>query len=146
MCNMYRCNKITNLNINPNKKCRVKNILSVCSPTLYPPQISVTTELPITGITLKKLVMTAAAQNDISPHGDTYPRKEVAISKSQSMNPTTQVGCIIDLCMTPRKTWITTPINKREDTTTCTARTNTPHPNCRLMQSIRQKIDLASAL
>jgi len=44
-----------------------------------PPHIQYAIESPITGIAVTKLVITVAPQNDICPHGNTYPINAVAI-------------------------------------------------------------------
>jgi len=38
-----------------------------------------------------KLVMTVAPQNDICPHGNTYPRNAAAITANRITTPTNQV-------------------------------------------------------
>lgn len=44
-----------------------------------PPQIHITIVFPIYGIVETRLVITVAPQNDIWPHGSTYPINAVAI-------------------------------------------------------------------
>lgn len=52
-----------------------------------PPQIHWTIEGPIYGIVETKLVITVAPQNDICPHGRTYPRKAVAMEIKKIVTP-----------------------------------------------------------
>ena len=47
--------------------------------TENPPQIHSTRFVPMYGIAERRLVMTVAPQNDICPHGRTYPVNAVAI-------------------------------------------------------------------
>jgi len=42
---------------------------------------------PINGIALSKLVITVAPQNDICPHGRTYPINAVAIIRTKIITP-----------------------------------------------------------
>jgi len=46
---------------------------------------------PIAGITETRFVITVAPQNDICPHGRTYPRNAVAISRASSTIPLVHV-------------------------------------------------------
>lgn len=76
---------------NGNKKWKVKNRVSVALSTAKPPQIHWTSSVPMYGIAENKFVITVAPQNDICPHGSTYPRKAVAITKNKIITPTDQV-------------------------------------------------------
>ena len=59
--------------------------------TANPPQIHWTNSVPMYGIAENRLVITVAPQNDICPHGRTYPRNAVAITKNKIITPTDQV-------------------------------------------------------
>lgn len=51
----------------------------------------------------KRLVITVAPQNDICPHGSTYPMNAVPIVKNNKITPTIQVYInIYDLKYIPR--------------------------------------------
>jgi len=50
----------------------------------------VTKSLPITGIADRVPVITVAPQNDICPHGRTYPRNAVAITARRMAVPDSQ--------------------------------------------------------
>jgi hypothetical protein len=63
----------------------------VAPPTLNPPQSHRTNCVPQRGIVEIRLVITVAPQNDICPHGKTYPRKAVAITKIKIEVPDNQV-------------------------------------------------------
>jgi len=54
-----------------------------------PPQIQVVMSVPTIGIADKTPVMTVAPQNDICPHGSTYPRNAVAIRSRRIVTPET---------------------------------------------------------
>lgn len=71
-----------------NAKKRVKVALS----TENPPQIHSTREVPTYGMADKRLVMTVAPQNDICPHGRTYPINAVAITVNNKITPMFQVS------------------------------------------------------
>jgi len=58
--------------------------------TLKPPHNNVTILSPTTGKAVKKLVITVAAQKLICPQTRTYPRKAVAIIKSNITTPKDQ--------------------------------------------------------
>lgn len=62
-------------------KCKEKNRTKVVSLTPYLPQIDWQIISP-PGNTEIKLVITATAQNDIWPHGNTYPRKAAPIRRN----------------------------------------------------------------
>jgi hypothetical protein len=47
--------------------------------TAKPPHTHCTNSVPVYGTAESKFVITTAPQNDICPHGRTYPRKAVAI-------------------------------------------------------------------
>lgn len=71
----------------------MKNRVSVALSTANPPQIHCTRSVPTYGIAENRLVITVAPQNDIWPHGSTYPRKAVAITRNRMITPTDHV-CI----------------------------------------------------
>jgi len=52
-----------------------------------PPQIHVVMSLPTIGIADRTPVITVAPQNDICPHGRTYPKNAVAIRMRRIMVP-----------------------------------------------------------
>lgn len=68
-------------------KCSEKNRFRVGFDTDGPPQIHVTNSFPTRGIAVSTPVITVAPQNDICPHGRTYPRKAVAIVISIKIIP-----------------------------------------------------------
>lgn len=65
----------------------MKNRVRVALSMANPPQVHCTTAVPIYGKADDRLVITVAPQNDICPHGRTYPRKAVAMSASRSIVP-----------------------------------------------------------
>jgi len=69
------------------RKCSEKNRFSVGCEMDGPPHNHVTRSLPIIGIEVNTPVMTVAPQNDICPHGRTYPRKAVAMVIKRIMIP-----------------------------------------------------------
>jgi len=60
-------------------KCREKNRFRVGCETEKFPHNHSTRDFPRMGIAEKIFVITVAPQNDICPHGSTYPRNAVAI-------------------------------------------------------------------
>lgn len=68
--------------INGNIKCSLKNRDNVALSTLKPPQIQFTKVGPTYGNADNRFVITVAPQNDICPHGNTYPKNAVAIVAS----------------------------------------------------------------
>ena len=68
----------------------MKNRVNEALSTAKPPQIQYTISFPITGIALKRLVITVAPQKDICPQGKTYPKKAVAIVASKIVHPISQ--------------------------------------------------------
>jgi hypothetical protein len=69
------------------RKCSAKNRVSVSLSTAKPPHTHCTTSFPIYGMADSRLVITIAPQNDICPHGRTYPRNAVAIVRNKSSLP-----------------------------------------------------------
>lgn len=76
---------------NGSKKCKAKNRVKVAFPTANPPHTHWTIIVPRYGTADKRLVITVAPQNDICPHGSTYPTKAVPIVTNISVTPTVQV-------------------------------------------------------
>lgn len=77
--------------MNGRRKWKVKNRFSVALSTANPPHTHWTKSIPIYGIADKRFVITVAPQNDICPHGNTYPMKAVAIVRNRISVPTDQV-------------------------------------------------------
>lgn len=73
-------------------KWNVKNRVNVALSTANPPHTHWTKSVPRNGIADNKLVITVAPQNDICPHGSTYPIKAVPITKNNRITPISQVG------------------------------------------------------
>jgi hypothetical protein len=62
------------------KKCSAKKH-NVALSTAKPPHTHCTRSVPTYGTAESKFVITVAPQNDICLHGNTYPRKAVAVTK-----------------------------------------------------------------
>lgn len=73
--------------MNGRMKWKAKNRVSVALSTENPPQIHSTRVVPIYGMADNRFVMTVAPQNDICPHGRTYPINAVAITVNNKMMP-----------------------------------------------------------
>ena len=73
------------------RKWREKNRFRVGWDTEGPPQIHVTRSFPTKGMADRTPVITVAPQNDICPHGSTYPKKAVAITLSKMITPDIQI-------------------------------------------------------
>jgi hypothetical protein len=69
------------------RKCSVKNRVNVALSTAKPPHTHFTSSVPMEGTAESKFVFTVAPQNDICPHGSTYPRKAVAIVTKKIRTP-----------------------------------------------------------
>lgn len=78
-------------NTKGSKKWKEKNRVRVGLSTEKPPHTHNTTEWPIIGKAVIKLVITVAPQNDICPQGKTYPKKAAPINKNKITTPTNQV-------------------------------------------------------
>lgn len=78
--------------MNGRMKWKAKNRVRVALSTEKPPQIHSTRFVPIYGIADRRLVMTVAPQNDICPHGRTYPMNAVAITVNRRIIPTFHVS------------------------------------------------------
>lgn len=63
------------------RKCRAKNRVRVGCETENPPHSHLTNGFPRYGMAEKMFVITVAPQNDIWPHGNTYPRNAAAMSR-----------------------------------------------------------------
>lgn len=78
-----------------------------------PPHNHSTIVAPTYGIADSKFVITVAPQKDICPHGNTYPRKAVAISNKRINIPETQVFVsLYELITKPRLMWMKMNIKK----------------------------------
>jgi len=86
-CSMIRWISIVTMITIGKMKCSEKNRFSVGLDTEGPPQSQVTNSFPTNGIAVNTPVITVAPQNDICPHGSTYPRKAVAIVISIKITP-----------------------------------------------------------
>lgn len=73
------------------KKWNVKNRFRVALSTANPPQIHWTIISPMKGMAETKFVITVAPQNDICPHGRTYPINAAAIVKRKRAIPESHV-------------------------------------------------------
>ena len=71
------------------KKCKVKNLVKLALPTRNPPHNHSVALSPSMNITVRKFVITVAAQKLICPQGKTYPRKAV---RKVNKNNTTPVN------------------------------------------------------
>jgi hypothetical protein len=68
-------------------KWNAKNQVRVALSTENLPQIHSTRLYPMYGIAESRLVITVAPQNDICPHGRTYPIKVVAMNVNNNIIP-----------------------------------------------------------
>jgi len=69
------------------RKCSEKNRFKVGWETEKFPHSHSTSSFPRIGIAENRLVITVAPQNDICPHGNTYPRKAAAIVRRSRAIP-----------------------------------------------------------
>ena len=89
------------------KKWSEKNRFKVELLIENPPHSHWTICFPKNGIADKRFVMTVAPQNDICPHGKTYPKKAVPISINKINTPMVHVSFIVkDEKISPRDMWI----------------------------------------
>jgi len=86
-CSSIRWISISTISAIGNRKCREKNRFKVGWDTEGPPQIHTTKSFPTSGIADRTPVITVAPQNDICPHGRTYPRKAVPIVINMMITP-----------------------------------------------------------
>jgi len=77
-------------------KWNEKNRISVGALTEKPPHNQLTIIFPQIGIADMRFVITVAAQNDICPHGRTYPIKAVAMSIKIIKTPIFHVPLILN--------------------------------------------------
>jgi len=92
-----------------------KKNLSVPLPTKNPPQSQKTKVCPTKGITLRREVITTAAQNLIWPQTNVYPKKAVAINPKKSTSPDNQTLLNRYLCINKAlKIWEYKRINIKE--------------------------------
>jgi len=76
------------------RKWNAKNRFKVALSTENPPHIHWTIEDPRYGTAETRLVITVAPQNDICPHGRTYPTKAVSIVRRRRITPMFQVSLL----------------------------------------------------
>lgn len=81
------CSRVAAMTRKGSKKWNAKNRVSVALSTEKPPQIHCTRASPTYGTADKRFVITVAPQNDIWPHGRTYPTKAVIITRRKRMTP-----------------------------------------------------------
>lgn len=86
-CSAIRCTTTIAAIAIGKMKCSEKNRFKVGCDTEKFPHIHSTNVFPIMGIAEKMFVITVAPQNDICPHGNTYPRNAAAIVITISMIP-----------------------------------------------------------
>ena len=77
--------------INGRRKWKVKNRFNVALSTANPPHTHCTMSIPKYGTADNRLVITVAPQNDICPHGSTYPINAAPIVKNRIITPTVHV-------------------------------------------------------
>lgn len=89
------------------KKCNMKNRFNVSPLTENPPHSHSTIIFPKYGIADTRFVITVAPQNDICPHGNTYPKNAVAIKINKIITPLIHVyGILNEENMIPRLMWM----------------------------------------
>jgi hypothetical protein len=86
-----RCSMIMMVAESGARKWSEKNRLRVGCETENLPHIHFTLFCPMYGMAEKMLVITVAPQNDICPHGRTYPKKAEAINTIRITIPLAQV-------------------------------------------------------
>jgi hypothetical protein len=127
-CNSIRC-IITIITITIGKmKCSEKNRFRVGWFTDGPPQIHVTRSYPTIGMADSTPVITVAPQNDICPHGNTYPKNAVAIVISIIIIPDIHTFILFegDLKYIPRAVCIYITIKNKEAPFMCSIRMTHP--------------------
>ena len=109
-------------------KWREKNRLIVGWEIDGPPQIQFTKSVPIIGMADNIPVITVAPQNDICPHGRTYPKKAVAIVISMITVPEIQTVFLFrgELKYIPRAMWMNIKIKNRDAPFLCKLRETHP--------------------
>lgn len=93
-CRRIMCSEERAIITNGRMKCRAKNRVSVGSLMAKPPHSQVVSDVPKYGTAVSRFVITVAAQNDICPHGRTYPKKAVAINVIRRVIPDIQVSLL----------------------------------------------------
>ena len=86
-CKNRRCTITAAATINGKRKWNVKNRVNVALSTANPPHNHCTKSMPTYGIADAKFVITVAPQKDICPHGNTYPKNAVPITKNIIITP-----------------------------------------------------------
>ena len=77
--------------VNGNGKCNAKNHVSVALSTANPPRTNWTISFLMYVTADSRLEITVAPQNDICPHGSTYPMNTVAVVRNRIATPTDHV-------------------------------------------------------
>jgi len=95
MWRAIRCIITRNVRTNGSRKCSMKNRDKVAWLIENPPHSHWTIVFPKYGIADTRFVITVAPQNDICPHGRTYPRKAVAIRTRIILVPEYHVWAIL---------------------------------------------------
>jgi len=104
-CRKIRCASAMAATAIGKMKCSEKNRVSVGCDTEKFPHIHFTKSFPMYGMAENRLVITVAPQNDICPHGSTYPRKAVAMTRIISTIPVIHTNGRVDgeLYINPRE-------------------------------------------
>lgn len=90
--------------------------------------------MPKYGIADIKLVITVAPQKDIWPHGNTYPRKAVAIRIKIILVPVYQVWIILyEVNNIPREMCMKIKMKNKEAPFICVIRINHPESTSRII-------------
>jgi hypothetical protein len=107
-CRRIKCVRTKTAIIIGNRKCKEKNRFRVGCDTEGPPQIQVTKSFPTIGIADSTPVITVAPQNDIWPHGRTYPKNAVAITANKMITPESHTLGLFpgDEKYIPRAVWV----------------------------------------
>lgn len=87
ICKKNKWIKVNKIIIKGKIKWIEKNRVNVGLLIENPPQIQITIEFPRYGIAERRFVITVAPQNDICPHGNTYPTKAVIIVNNNNNTP-----------------------------------------------------------
>lgn len=90
LCSISKCTITIAAKIIGTKKCKAKNRVNVGCETENPPHSQPTSGFPRYGMAEKMFVITVAPQNDICPHGKTYPKKAAAINRTRITIPVNQ--------------------------------------------------------
>lgn len=95
LCSIIRCTRTIITIVIGVITCSEKNRVRVGWETEKFPHNHSTMIFPTEGITETRFVITVAPQNDICPHGRTYPRNAVAIRRIRSVIPLIHVCCLV---------------------------------------------------